>query len=178
MVKGESMEQKIEPITASADGKRNAYYLKCDVHGQNRPYAACLSIAARTGDPVVKAIYEGCLGAIRNRSCPAVQMRESELLEGKAIFFLERQRSGTTPVTEFIAAVKHAVPGPVVVSKPKDELDIALKAASDGYADTITKAIATHEVAPPKPAIQVKPGESPLEAARRIIAMRNAQSKG
>lgn len=174
--KGDAMtEPKIEPITASADGKRNAYYLTCDVHGQIRPYVACISIHERRKEELIQSLYASCMVAIERRKCPAVDMREKELLEGKAIFFTERVLSGPATKTavqlqEFIGAVERQVSED---RKIGDEVDVFLGASRSGYADAINAELAKR----PAP-VNLLPGETPLEAARRILKERNPPETG
>jgi len=80
----------ILPPSASADGKRNAYYTQCKAIESTKPYAMCQYIIDHQNDGSMATIYSDCLNAIRRGNCAAVGMREEELLKGQAIYFVER----------------------------------------------------------------------------------------
>jgi hypothetical protein len=86
------VETVTNPPELSADGKRNAYYHNCKVIGGDQNFAVCLNKVEKRKAGALPAIYADCSAAIGKKACPAIAMRKQELQEGKAIFFLERQR--------------------------------------------------------------------------------------
>lgn len=92
MTETKEIEVPIEPASASADGKRNAYTLSCVPTGQSMNYAACLWRQGVLSDPrtITPADWSACGGARRNCSCPALSMQKEEDLAGKAIYFKDR----------------------------------------------------------------------------------------
>lgn len=192
-------EEKVEPASASEDGRRNAYYITCNTVGQKRPYAACLAhIDDRIGG------LSNCCDAIRNKSCPALAMRQEERLQGKAIYFIQRTLIGEIVgrVRDWITPVK-GEPSP---TKPPPKgrgrktsgdsreglVGAVASAGSVTYADAINEAAksapeaARSGVTTPASSsalrasfvqMKVQPGESPLEAARRIAAMRKVSQQ-
>lgn len=74
----------IQPISASKRGD-NAYYLGgCHVVGHSPSYAACLH-KLDTGDHT-------CTGAVGMHQCQARLMRDAEELQGKALYYVPRQK--------------------------------------------------------------------------------------
>ncbi|RQT26075.1 hypothetical protein [Burkholderia contaminans] len=82
----------VMPPATSADGKRNAFYTDCLSLKVKKPYAMCQYIADHAKDVSIQAIYSDCLTEIRQCRCTAVDMRQKEQLEGRAIYFIERVR--------------------------------------------------------------------------------------
>lgn len=85
--------ETIEPITASADGKRNGYTMFCDAKGQRMNYAACLWRQSVLDNPATKIPedWQSCRTAACSGKCNAKEMRQEELLAGKSIYFQCRE---------------------------------------------------------------------------------------
>lgn len=94
----------ILPITASVDGTKNMFYMRCSVIGQMMNYAACLWRQGVLTNPKtrVPADWNPCGEAAKCGRCPAVDMRREEELQGKAIYF----RGRSTELTVKQQAVK------------------------------------------------------------------------
>ena len=165
------MSEQKEPTSASADGKRNAYYVDCNAICEKRPYAVCLHLIERRKAGPLHDIYRDCSAHIGQKRCPAIAMRRQEVEKGVAIFFVERNKSLVTTVVEgakaFVGKVVESVkPAPT----PKKVSRAAPFIAATDYAAAINKAIEEHQNRPPVSAIgtSINPGETPLQAARRI----------
>lgn len=76
----------------SADGRQNAYYHRCEEVMHNAPYASCLDKIEQRKEGRLSSIYSVCSVAISKKHCPALEMRQQELLQGRAIFFLNREK--------------------------------------------------------------------------------------
>lgn len=174
----ESNAPTIEPITASADGKRNAYTHSCHFVQQKMNYAACLSrVAAIDGGKYPKD-WEPCSSA--TNSCPARRMRREEEIAGKAIYFAPRGTIATAAATagRWISdKVKKAVAPPA--PRAKSSMFDAMRDAGS-MADVINAMSTTHTSAaapapaPMKPLPVAQPGETPLQMARRLAAAKKA----
>lgn len=83
---------EIYPAEASEQGC-NAYYLPgCEIAGHRPAYAACLKkIADRKNGRLNSSIAE-CSAAIGKKECPAQRMRKEEIVEGRAIYFVNRNK--------------------------------------------------------------------------------------
>jgi len=180
----------IHPVSASADGKRNAYCLQCKKAEQSMSYAACLNRIAvvRSGADVPKD-WNVCDDALRFHQCAAQTMRDEEELAGKSIYFVAR---------DLLAAAGDAVrkwfmPGDPKTSRPAPEARRKARSMFDSmgdagsYADAINGMSAsegaelmgratTAPAAPVKAVVlpQALPGESPLAMARRLAAQKAA----
>lgn len=176
-----------EPIAASADGARNAFYLRCQIVGQNRPYAGC--IARCNGGTNLDA---DCTSAIKGMNCPAQGMRKDEELQGRALYFIERVKTPGATSSAWVEGKKPATGG-VVTAKPTAKVGepVGLFSMPLDFSHAVAVAVAEHAaqspvtvtVTPPaKPApqesqpsqpraavtkLQLLPGESPLDALRR-----------
>jgi hypothetical protein len=138
------------PLALSGDSKRNAFYHRCHVHGQERSYAACVArIEGRLFDSIE------CSDAIKKTDCPAQILRDKELTAGHTIYFVERSL-----VQEFIGKVKSWVMPTLDTRASNNKSLIDSLNADDGnvYAELINK---------PVKKLELLPGESPLEAIRR-----------
>lgn len=107
-----------------------------------------------------------CEVAIGRSTCPALGMRKEELSKGVAIYFVERQR-----VEAFISTVKSwTAPSvrdePVAAVPKKRDVMSRIEASQQDFADAVNKLIQKEQSAVTK--MTVRPGESPLEAYRRI----------
>jgi hypothetical protein len=100
----------ILPPSASADGKRNAYYTQCKAIESTKPYAMCQYIIDHKDDGSMATIYSDCLTAIRRGNCAAVGMREEEKLKGQAIYFIERVKGAAVVAQQdaWVAPVRKA----------------------------------------------------------------------
>lgn len=83
---------EIYPAEASEQGC-NAYYLPgCEIAGHRPAYAACLKkIADRKNGRLNSSVAE-CSAAIGKKECPAQRMRKEEIVEGRAIYFINRNK--------------------------------------------------------------------------------------
>lgn len=151
------VSDKIIPIAASADPRRNAYYHRCHVHDQERAYAACLArIEGRLQDS------PECDAAIAKTDCPAQLLRAQEETKGQAIYFVER-----TQVQSFIDKVRSWVmPDPYEKKEApnKSMLDKMGLSETDG---NIYKDIVNNYNKRPIKKLELKPGESPIDAIKR-----------
>ena len=195
------METVIEPISASADGKRNGYTLFCETKGQRMNYAACLWRQGVLDNPATKIPddWQSCRTAACSGKCNANEMRKEELLAGKSLYFICRDtfrkladvakdwginfRPSRTPdakqsiLTEPVKEVKFT---PVRREEPASILD-ALGSTSS-FAAAITAAAKDQSkpfdepVATKVSSSSFEPvvGETPLQMARRINAMKKA----
>ena len=167
-------------IDASADGKRNAYHIRCNVVGHCRPYAACLNLCASRKEGRLDVMYAECSAAIGKKECPALAMRKEEVKAGKAIYFEERKLS---VIESFVHKARKWVVG--VTSKPEPSESKPRRKSvvidSGSYADAINIATSEKELKPvtkavatapaiPSVKIEAKPGESLIEMARRLAA--------
>lgn len=160
---------EIIAASESANGKRNAYHTDCSCVGHRRPYAACLSLIDRRAHGRLDTMYSDCSGHIGQKRCPALSMRKQELAEGKAIFFVERKNSELTVVQQARSTVAQVVRAvKEVVRKPEKKSDEVQIMGTD-YAAAINAAIADTKPTPTKSAPEIKPGESLLEAAKRLL---------
>ena len=180
-------ERPILGIDASADGRRNAYSSRCGVVEQVMNYAACQWRQGVLGQSDIRtpADWSACAQARSFGTCPALRMREEEVLAGKAIYFVERARGGDNPVvsparawidTAWKGAKKalarvtpSAAPAPA-----RSALDAlgevgsysdALNALASEHASAPTPAVASRPAQPPIPMLE---GESPLAYAKRV----------
>lgn len=183
--------ETIEPITASADGKRNSFTLSCGPTGQSMNYAACLWRQGVLSNPATKtpADWAPCNAARCAGTCTALVMREEELLAGKSIYFrargvfrsiVEIAREWIMPDFAMPEKVKPAVRKTYSSPAPKKERGDMLDAMGSvgSFADAVTEAAKTPTSVPPPVArvIPVMPvaqaGETPLQMARRMAAER------
>lgn len=170
---------EILPIAASADGRRNAYSHTCRPVASRMLYAACLNLI-ETDSPLAEST---CKKARQGGSCPARQMRAEEITKGQAIYFSERVRHGQALVSELVTcrAPRDRIdvrelssvgsPGGIITS---GTIDFQNGDGIGGYADAInqaTKPVSTQTTLVYKAGqIDVKPGESLLDIARRQLA--------
>lgn len=178
---------------ASADGKRNAYHVSCQVVGHNRPYAACVRLCNEQSDGRLQSMYAECSAAIGRKTCPALQMRREEVEQHKAIYFQERSKffglaasaasflseAGKRQVDEMYAVV------PVAKSTPSRKSSVIDRIDTTTYADVINASIPNAAVeveglAVPEPLKDIgvtgfipQPGESILEMARRMMSQQS-----
>ena len=186
----------IEPISASADGKRNGYSLFCDTKGQRMSYAACLWRQGVLDNPATKTPedWQSCRTAACAGKCNAKEMRKEEEIAGKSIYFVCRNacrkladvakdwgivfrpsksaEPRQSTLTSFEA--KPVVLAPVVRKDPASALD-ALSSV-DTYSDAITAAAKEQSVVfVKKEVVSVSAtGETPLQMARRLNAAKAA----
>ena len=165
------------PMSASADGKTNAYVLQCPAAGQAMNYAACLHrLDALKADEHPRD-WAGCRSAQLACQCPAQAMREEEELQGRSLYFRAREAVQAAVAT----ARKWFMPGdaPMPKAMPR-RAGSRLDALAHGgtYADALTAAAGDAATpATPRPVIPIAvamPGETPLQIARRLKAERDA----
>ncbi len=157
---------------ASADAKRNAYYVSCKCVGHSRPYAACLHLIDLRKTGRLEVLYADCSGHIGQKRCPALSMRKEELANNKAIYFVERIKSDMTFVNRAKAALATTVNAVrEVVASPKA---LPQPVVTD-YAAAINAALKEKSESASTPVVsKPNPGESLLEAARRLLKQKAA----
>jgi hypothetical protein len=193
----------IEPISASADGKRNSHSFGCRILQQTMSYAACIWRQQVLGQPGVKTPedWSPCREAGRCGTCPANDMRKEEELAGKAIYFADRnnlrqriegarqwahttfgnvvsRRSTSTPPTPPTLSKPHTADALDVMGEGNDYADALTVVATEAVAASHTATAAPIAViaAAPRPMPQALQGESPLAMARRLAAARQQVS--
>lgn len=85
------VDTELYPPSASAQGN-NAYYHRCEVVEQTTPYASCLSKIKQRKEGRLPSAYAPCSAAINQGRCIAVEMQQKEMLEGRAVFFINRAK--------------------------------------------------------------------------------------
>lgn len=181
----------VNPVSLSADGKRNGFYHRCSIVGQSRPYAGCL---ARVDGGV--NLDADCTTAIRQCNCPAMGMRQDEVVAGQAIFFQERNITPTTASRLWIESggverakgyvklfssegapessgkVTQAPGKPGIFSRMLDVGTAAISAAINKAASPVPAEPAPKQSQPSRPVnkLTLLPGESPIDAIRRMKA--------
>jgi hypothetical protein len=69
----------------------NTYTIMCSVVGWRPGYCVCLAkIGAYERDHHLKS-YPDCERGIRNKDCPALELRREEVTAGKALYYVDRQ---------------------------------------------------------------------------------------
>lgn len=137
----------------------NAYYLPyCNAIGHAPSYAACLQRHSyRARGELDTALYSECNAMIGRKTCPVIQMRQEELVEGKAIYFIDREKlraANAAQETERTAAKlatarSRPVPSKPVIEAEEVELVAEVKKSesllssidASGYAEAITVAV-------------------------------------
>ena len=199
------METTIEPLSASADGKRNGYTMFCDTKGQRMNYAACLWRQSVLENPATKIPedWQSCRTAACSGKCNANAMRQEEVLAGKSIYFECRstfrkladvaKEWGVNFVSKTSAPVKKSImteppkeifvqPKPVQHASSLDALGAtasfadAITAAAKEQSKPVEKTIVSEPVAAKVSGSHFEPvaGETPLQMARRLNAMKKA----
>jgi hypothetical protein len=163
------MTAEILNIDASADGRRNAYTFRCTPIGQQMHYAACLQRVDATQRPDAPSDWAGCRKACEQGLCPAKGMREEELLKGKSVYFRARQalQEAAEKARTWVDTWKNSKPAG---KREKGSVLDAMASIDTSYA----KAISGLTTAPVLAPIEVRPEETPLQAARRKLAERKA----
>lgn len=167
------IEKPIEPITASADGRRNSYTINCVPTGQSMNYASCLWRQSLLSSSGIKTPmdWNACDKARCSNECPAVGMRQEEILAGKSIYFMERlfartltatARKWLSPTSSFSSSFAKKE---TIAEKPPTSMLDAI-----GEASSFAEAITTAASKPMMPLSSFYPGESPLQMARRLQA--------
>lgn len=167
------------PPADSANGRLNGYMHHCNIVAHSMYYAACLARIDAVNDKAVRLPqdWQDCAGACRTRTCQSAKMREDELAQGKAIYFIERSaiQAITHKAREWIDSWKEGVEK--VVSKPKPKtkssLDGMVDASKMSLGDALNAALGG-ELSKPidRPTITALPGETPLQMARRLAAQK------
>lgn len=154
-----------------SESPQNAFYLKGCNHVQQSPsYAACLSKIKQSKEGTLPTLFSACGAAISSTLCPAIDMRQRELAEGRAMFFVNRVK-----LNEFIAERTGTQHVQLRESKPVQTPQTVKQAFDEnenGYAAAINAAMA--KLSSPKvevPSVSVQAGMSLADIAR----MRQAQ---
>lgn len=178
-------EPKFQPISVSADGRRNSYSRRCDVLGQVMNYAACLWRQEVLSKPDIRtpADWAPCSDAARCGRCHAVEMRKEEVLKGYAIYLNDREEkqprqaigsSGRSWVMPELERKDHTVrsapasapapqPRTAPVARPAPSARpasvIEAMGSASGYADALNAmtTTTTTTVAPPEPKVTTAP---------------------
>lgn len=181
-------EPKFQPISVSADGRRNSYSRRCDVLGQVMNYAACLWRQEVLSKPDIRtpADWAPCSDAARCGRCHAVEMRKEEVLKGYAIYLNDREEkqprqaigsSGRSWVMPELERKDHTVrsapasqPRPAPVARPAPSARpasvIEAMGSASGYADALNAmTTTTTTVAPPEPKVTTA---SPLPSPPKV----------
>lgn len=181
---------EIRPAAASQSGK-NAFTHWCPVVEQHMHYCGCLNRINVLKDKTAfkPADWRPCDSAISLRRCKAADMREQETLQDKAIYYVER---GLEAIAKAVKTwvmpekSKKDAPAPKEVKvfasgKGGSMLDGLAAATKVTYADAINKMAKTEAPAPgPKATLpagfKAMPGETPLQTALRLKALRTKES--
>jgi hypothetical protein len=86
----EQSREFLKSVEDSANSKTNAYYHHCEYVGCARAYAACLHMIRTRESGKLPAMFSDCDNAIKRGNCQAVPMRDRELTQGKALYFIPR----------------------------------------------------------------------------------------
>lgn len=90
MVKDECMIETKLPIQLSKSGS-NAFYCEyCPCTGKRPNYAACLNRIEAVNIDSTAGVDHTCVVAIQRGHCEALEMREKEVMEGRALFYIDR----------------------------------------------------------------------------------------
>ncbi|MCL2874806.1 MAG: hypothetical protein FWF12_00630 [Betaproteobacteria bacterium] len=85
-------DTEIYPVEASESGN-NAYHIPgCEHVGHQPAYAACLKRVAERKNGRLAVQHAECSAAIGKKECCAAKMRKEELVEGRAIYFINRKK--------------------------------------------------------------------------------------
>lgn len=85
-------DDTIYPPSKSMAGT-NAYYMDYCTTGEQRPgYAVCLHKIKAFEEGRMRDQLGACAGAIQWKTCPAMGLRDKEALEGRALFYLDREK--------------------------------------------------------------------------------------
>ena len=185
---------EIYPAEASEQGCNSFYLDNCEHVGHRPAYAACLKKVAERKNGRLDTQYSDCSAAIGRKDCRAMKMRKEELAEGRAIYFINRNklRSFMQYQSEMEqqrwASMSFGKTDPKKVSKrpelpkapaptpaPKHFLDMN----TGSYADAINAAMkpAAPEPAPPaaKPTAQPQTPVAPVKAGMSLLEMARLQ---
>lgn len=183
----------IEPVSASASGRFNAFSVRCQALGFTNLYAGCLARLGALDAPGVKvpADWNDCRSTRSAGRCEAARMREEELLKGKAIYFQPRSVPGEAPKTAWVSTpTRHTAAAPSPKAAKVGSISSMGSAGVISYGDLVNAMVreelksasapARSPAAPPATPsatpIQVRADESPLEAIRRMQRERAATS--
>jgi hypothetical protein len=181
---------EILPLSASADGKTNAFCHGCPVVQQDMNYAACLNrIAVIEADKKVPADWRVCADQVRFGGCPAKIMRGEEELAGKSIYYRARellQAASDAARRWFMPGDAKPVAAPRSTSRRRPSGD-AFDALGDAgsFADAINASAgsATDASVPamptPRPVVALPialVNETPRQMALRLKAQREARN--
>lgn len=165
----------IEPISASADGKRNAYVVNCSAVQQSLNYAACLNRIATLDKGDGPSDWSGCERACNSGRCAAKHMRQEEILAGKSIYFTARNAvaGAIAGARQWISAWNKPVTPPAPRRKGASHmLDVMgdLGSMADAINAPASPRAAAPVTAPTRmlAPIVARTGESPLQMAIRM----------
>jgi hypothetical protein len=182
-------ETKLPP-SASRSGTNAYYFGSCSVVGHSPAYCVCLNKIEKVKTRAPDA-PSGCAEAISHGRCMADSMRQSEELQGQALYFIARETIATglakipawsVETPEMCKHNPHVTP-----AAPARAATVIAANTGGSYADAINAAVKELSAAPtptPAPApiaaaIAAKPaaprppmnpGETPMQYARRLAA--------
>lgn len=184
------MTTEIHPAALSADSKRNAYCNHCKIIGQAKPYPMCIRLIedAKAGIDHPPG-YQDCSKAIAQFNCPAIDMRQEEILMGKAIYFIDkgvdRVLGGVGRwIMGFVKSAKTEAPAAPAPSKKSFEQTALSRSRNNDFASAVNIAAKKPETpvtTVPKAMLapgagSMKRGESPLAAARRLMGQKTSST--
>lgn len=176
------VDETIYPPNVSAEGN-NAFYHRCNVVEHEAPYASCLKHIADHAVGKLDSMFSTCGQAIGWKSCPAIAMREQEMLQGKAIYFVNRKKMREAMLAEGeqleLVRQKWEPPAkrsaltprpaePTIARDNRQPLKRSGVAASTGnmFADALNAAVSESKPVQSIKSPVIKPGMSPAQIAR------------
>jgi hypothetical protein len=163
--KSQFKDDTLYPVDASMRGD-NAHYLDyCESGGMRPGYAVCLNKIKAVEENRMSGMLGACEAAIQQRTCAAFHMRDKERLEGRALFYINRNKLNAhiaelnkLPIqSEFLNELKAAQSKtptkPASIAKPVTNPTIPAKpiVGAFSYADAINAAISEAASQPPAP---------------------------
>jgi hypothetical protein len=180
----------IIPLEASSDGKRNAYTLFCEAIGRPNHYALCLHRLKNADGKALALVDRNCIKNLDTTACVAATMRGEELAKGRAIYFKERVRfTGLSALVDKAKELFMPTKAPVTQQNEKSLGNSPAPIGDDYMAAALNSAMKDHQAQIEKEQLggerrsavvngplHVLPGESMLEAAKRMLATRASQN--
>jgi len=168
-------------IEKSASGKENGFTFSCQAQGCYMQFASCIARLGALDAPGVRVPedWKACAQHRRANQCQAHKMREEELLAGRSIYF--SPRGAISRLVDKAREWVNPWSKPKTPAKPKgDGVDALARVEGLDAAVALPKPehgpMHTHAAPIPKPvaavAIVALPGETPLQMARRLAAMK------
>lgn len=178
------------PVEASESGK-NAFHINgCAIIGQSQPYAACLHRINHYNIGDLEAVnVPECIRAIGGPACRAWGMRNEELTKGKATYYVNRDKLNAylgiiatdRPAGHQITHQTHKRTKPTPTHEQVSQTPA--EGSQGSYASVINAAMSELSTPAPvvktepiKPKPSILPGESPLNYARRVRELEQAQA--